>query len=68
MLPPGLKEDFDAYATLELPSADRLATRIQRFGGVPLYNPAVIATKAAEVGVHPEQGPTLADMVMGPLL
>jgi bacterioferritin (cytochrome b1) len=67
MLPPGLKEDFDADATFELPPADRLATRIQQFGGVPLYNPAAIATKAAEVGVHPEQGPTLADMLMGHL-
>src|SRR5215216_4564881 len=48
--------------------ADRLATRIQQLGGVPIYNPAEIATKAAEVGVHPEQGPTLTDMVIENLL
>ena len=44
MLAPGLKEDFDAHATLELQHADRLATRIQQLGGVPIYNPAEIAT------------------------
>jgi bacterioferritin (cytochrome b1) len=64
MLAPGLKDDFEAHATLELQHADRLAMRIQQLGGVPIYNPAEIATKAAEVGVHPEQGPTLTDMVI----
>jgi bacterioferritin len=68
MLAPGLKDDFEAHATLELQHADRLATRIQQLGGVPIYNPAEIATKAAEVGVHPEQGPTLTDMVIENLL
>ena len=68
MLAPGLKEDFEAHATLELQHADRLATRIQQLGGVPIYNPAEIAPKAAEVGVHPEQGPTLTDMVIENLL
>ena len=68
MLAPGLKDDFEAHATLELQHADRLAMRIQQLGGVPIYNPAEIASKAAEVGVHPEQGPTLTDMVMENLL
>ena len=68
MLAPGLKDDFEAHATLELQHADRLATRIQQLGGVPIYNPAEIASKAAEVGVRPEQGPTLTDMVMENLL
>ena len=68
MLAPGLKDDFEAHATLELQHADRLAMRIQQLGGVPIYNPAEIATKAAEVGVHPEQGPTLTDMVIENLL
>ena len=60
MLAPGLKDDFEAHATLELQHADRLAMRI--------FNPAEIATKAAAVGVHPEQGPTLTDMVIENLL
>jgi bacterioferritin len=68
MLAPGLKDDFEAHATLELQHADRLAMRIQQLGGVPIFNPAEIATKAAEVGVRPEQGPTLTDMVIENLL
>jgi bacterioferritin len=39
MLAPGLKDDFEAHATLELQHADRLAMRIQQLGGVPT-NPA----------------------------
>jgi bacterioferritin len=68
LLAPGLKDDFEAHATLELQHADRLATRIQQLGGVPIFNPAEIATKAAEVGVRPEQGATLTDMVIENLL
>jgi bacterioferritin len=68
LLAPGLKDDFEAHATLELQHADRLATRIQQLGGVPIYNPAEIAAQAAAVGVRPEQGPTLADMVIENLL
>lgn len=68
MLAPGLKDDFEAHATLELQHADRLAMRIQQLGGVPIFNPAEIATKAAAVGVRPEQGPTLTDMVIENLL
>src|SRR5688500_12022664 len=62
MLAPGLKDDFEAHATLELQHADRLAARIQQLGGVPIFSPTEIATKAAEVGVRPAQGPTLTDM------
>jgi bacterioferritin len=32
---PGLKDDFEAHATLELQHADLLAQRIQQLGGVP---------------------------------
>jgi bacterioferritin len=65
---PGLKNDFEAHATMELQHADKLAERIQQLGGVPVYSPAEIAAKAAEVGVRPEQGPTLTDMVIENLL
>jgi len=65
---PGLKGDFEAHAAVELQHADTLAERIQQLGGVPIYSPAEIAAKAAEVGVRPEQGPTLTDMVIENLL
>jgi bacterioferritin len=65
---PGLKDDFEAHAAVELQHADRLAARIQQLGGVPVFSPAEIAAKAAEVGVQPEQGPTLGDMVVENLL
>jgi bacterioferritin len=63
MLSPGLKSDFESHAVTELEHADMLAQRIQQLGGVPIYDPAEIASKAAEVGVHAEQGPTLGDMI-----
>jgi bacterioferritin len=63
MLAPGLKADFEAHAATELQHADMLAQRIQQLGGVPIYRPLEIASRAAEAGVHPEQGPTLIDMV-----
>jgi bacterioferritin len=65
---PGLKNDFEAHATLELHHADLLAQRIQQLGGVPLYSPVDIAAQAARVGVRPEQGPTLREMVIENLL
>src|ERR671925_2028090 len=65
---PGLKTDFEEHAAAELQHADRLAGRIQQLGGVPIFNPTEIASKAAEVGVHPEQGATLTDMVVEDLL
>ena len=60
---PSLKAEFQAHATQELDHADRLAERIQQLGGVPIYEPKEIAAKAANVGVVPEQGATLTDMV-----
>jgi bacterioferritin len=60
---PGLKAEFQAHATQELDHANRLAERIQQLGGVPIYEPKEIAAKAANVGVVPEQGATLAEMV-----
>src|SRR5262247_3052503 len=68
LLSPGLKDDFQAHAAIELQHADRLAERIQQLGGVPVFSPAEIATKAAEAGVRPEQGATLTDMVVENLL
>lgn len=64
LLAPGLKNDFEAHAAIELQHADMLADRIQQLGGVPIFTPHDIASKAAEVGVQPEQGPTLEDMVV----
>src|SRR5215468_1233573 len=61
---PGLKDDFEAHATLELQHADLLAQRIQQLGGVPIYSPVDIAAQAATVGVRPEQGPTLREMII----
>jgi bacterioferritin len=61
---PGLKNDFEAHATLELHHADLLAQRIQQLGGVPLYSPVDMAAQAASVGVRPEQGPTLREMII----
>lgn len=68
LLSPGLKEDFEAHAAAELDHADRLARRIQQLGGVPIYNPAELAAKAADIGVQPEQAPTLTDMVIANLM
>jgi len=68
MLSPGIKSDFEAHAAVELDHADRLAKRIQQLGGVPIYNPAELASKAADMGVRPEQGATLTDMVIENLL
>lgn len=68
LLSPGLKSDFEAHANQELQHADMLAERIQQLGGVPIYRPEEIAAKAAQLGVQPEQGPTLGDMVSENLL
>jgi bacterioferritin len=68
MLSPGLKSDFEAHAATELQHADMLAQRIQQLGGVPIYQPTEIASQAAEMGVQPEQGPTLSDMVVENLM
>lgn len=68
MLSPGLKSDFEAHASQELQHADLLASRIQQLGGVPIYSPDEIATKAAQAGVRAEQGETLTDMVIENLM
>src|SRR5919197_6723722 len=65
---PGLKDDFQAHADVELQHADLLGERIQQLGGVPLYSPVELAAKAAEEGVRPEQGATLTEMVMENLM
>lgn len=65
---PGLKNDFEAHAVLELQHADLLAQRIQQLGGVPIYSPVDIAAQAASVGVRPEQGPTLREMIVENLM
>src|SRR5687768_16076389 len=44
MLSPGIKSDFEEHAAVELEHADRLAKRIQQLGGVPIYNPAELAS------------------------
>jgi bacterioferritin len=38
LLSPGLKAEFEAHAQQELAHADRLATRIQQLGGVPIFD------------------------------
>lgn len=68
MLSPGLKSDFESHAATELQHADMLAERIQQLGGVPVYQPTEIASKAAEAGVHPHQGATLTQMVIENLI
>ncbi|MPZ78138.1 MAG: bacterioferritin [Deltaproteobacteria bacterium] len=68
LLSPGLKAEFEAHATQELDHANRLAERIQQLGGVPIYDPKEIAAKAANVGVAPEQGATLTEMVAEDLM
>ncbi len=68
LLSPRLKTEFEAHATQELDHANRLAERIQQLGGVPVYDPKEISTKAANVGIQPEQGATLTEMVVEDLL
>jgi bacterioferritin len=63
LLSPGLKTEFEAHALQELQHADTLANRIQQLGGIPVFDLQEIAGKAASIGVHPEQGTTLVEMV-----
>jgi bacterioferritin len=63
LLSPGLKTEFEAHALQELQHADTLANRIQQLGGVPVFDLQELAGKAASIGVHPEQGTTLVEMV-----
>lgn len=68
LLSPGMKAEFEAHATQELDHANRLADRVQQLGGVPIYDPREISSKAANVGVAPESASTLAEMVAEDLL
>ncbi len=68
LLSPGLKTEFESHAQQELAHADRLASRIQQLGGVPIFDLRELAGKAAAVGVQPEQGTTLTEMVAENLL
>jgi len=68
LLSPGMKTEFAAHAPQELDHANRLADRVQQLGGVPIYDPKEISCKAANVGVSPEQGATLAEMVTEDLM
>jgi bacterioferritin len=68
LLSPSLKTEFEAHATQELDHANRLALRIQQLGGVPIYDPKEIASKAANVGVVVDKSATLTDMVTDDLM
>jgi bacterioferritin len=68
LLSPGMKAEFDAHATQELDHANRLADRVQQLGGVPIYDPKEISSKAANVGITPEAATTLAEMVTEDLM
>ena len=68
MLAPGLKDDFEAHATLELQHADRLAMRIQQLGASPSITPQKSPPRPPRWACAPEQGPTLTDMVIENLL
>ena len=68
LLSPGMKAEFDAHATQELDHANRLADRVQQLGGVPIYDPKEISSKAANVGITPEKATTLAEMVAEDLM
>lgn len=65
---PSPKTAFEAHAQQELQHADALAVRIQQVGGVPIFDLYEIAGKAASVGVHPEEGGTLTEMVVENLM
>jgi bacterioferritin len=65
---PGFKAEFQAHAAQELDHADRLAERIQQLGGIPIFEPREIAAKAANIGIRPEQGTTLTEMVAEDLM
>ncbi|MGE5060493.1 MAG: ferritin-like domain-containing protein [Betaproteobacteria bacterium] len=64
LLSPAMKSEFQTHATQELDHANRLAERIQQLGGVPIYDPKEIAAKAANVGIAPEQGTTLTEILL----
>src|ERR1044071_8144032 len=65
LLSPGVKTEIDSHATQELDHANRLADRVQQLGGVPIYDPKDIASKAAHIGISPEHGAALARIGKG---
>ena len=67
LLSPGLKAELEAHAEQELADADRLATRIQQLGGVPIFDFRNWQGRLGDRG-HPEQGATLSEMVIENLL
>src|SRR6478736_6717450 len=52
LLSPGMKTEFAAHATQELDHANRLADRVQQLGGVPIYDPKEISSKAANRSLY----------------
>src|SRR5947207_11594777 len=63
LLSPAMKTEFEAHATQELDHANRLADRVQQLGGVAMYDTKEMLSKSANVGVSPEQGVTLGEIV-----
>lgn len=67
-----LQRSFDSIGSphqiTSLKYSDRPATRIQQLGGVPIFYLQEIAGNADAIGVHPEQGTTLRELVIENLL
>lgn len=68
LLSPSMKTEFATHASQELDHANRLADRVQQLGGVPIYDPREMSSKAANFGVAPQQGATLSEMVTEDLM
>ena len=54
---PGLKNDFEAHATLELHHADLLAQRIQQLGGAPSIVRSISRRRRRVWGCAPSKAP-----------
>jgi bacterioferritin len=54
---PGLKDDFEAHATLELQHADLLAQRIQQLGGAPSIARSTSRRRRRPSGCAPSKAP-----------
>jgi len=54
---PGLKDDFEAHATLELQHADLLAQRIQQLGGAPSIARSILRRRRRAWGCAPSKAP-----------
>jgi len=63
LVSPGLESEFEAHALQKLEHADTRANRIQQLGGVPVFDLQELAGKAASIGVRPERGTTLVEMI-----